>query len=307
MALSLRIGYLSTLYHTSHLLRADDWIDQELGVRGCWYLYGTGPEMIQAFEKREIDLGYIGLPPAMIGMSRGIPLVCIAGGHIEGTVMVAGKGYKGFSELSETALLLKQFARRRIGIPAAGSIHDVIFRSLLQEHSLSEDIEIVNYAWADLIPHAMKNGEIDGAVGTPPLAVLCEQECETAIMIPPALMWPFNPSYGIVVHRDMLAREDLIQGFLTLHERASNIIKDQPEQAARLTTAALPGLTVPFVKKVYRLSPKYCASLPEQYLRASKKFIPVMKALDYLKDFKETEKIFDTRFIEKIHPEPHHY
>jgi len=307
MALSLRIGYLSTLYHTSHLLRAKGWAEQDLGIDCLWYLFGTGPEMVQAFEKGEIDVGYIGLPPAMIGISRGIPLICVAGGHIEGTVMVAGKAYQGFNELKNTASLLKQFAHRRIGIPAAGSIHDVIFRALLQEHSLSSEVEIVNYAWADLIPYAMKKAEIDGAVGTPPLAILCEQECEAAIIMPPAMLWPFNPSYGIVVHRDILPREDLIQNFLILHEKASNLIKDQPEEAARLTASALPGLTAPFVKRVYRLSPKYCASLPEQYLNATQAFIPVMSSLGYLKHFKGTEQIFDTRFIEKIHPEPHHY
>ena len=118
---------------------------------------------------------------------------------------------------------------------------------------------------------------------------------------------PFNPSYGLVVHRDMLIEKDIIAGVLAIHEHASNLIKAKPDQAALMTASALPGLTDPFIQKVYSLSPKYCASLPEDYMRATEKFIPVMKSLGYLKDFKKSEKIFETRFIEKVHPGPHHY
>ena len=81
------IGYLSTMYHTSHLIRAQGWIEKELKLFPEWVLFPTGPAMVEAFAAGSIDLGYIGLPPAMIGIDKGVPLVCIAGGHVEGTVM----------------------------------------------------------------------------------------------------------------------------------------------------------------------------------------------------------------------------
>ena len=55
-----------------------------------WSLMGTGPAIMQAFGRGELDLAYIGLPPAIIAMEQGAPVVCVAGGHVEGTVM-AGK------------------------------------------------------------------------------------------------------------------------------------------------------------------------------------------------------------------------
>ena len=306
MAPSLRIGYLSTLYHTSHLLRQTRWVEQRLGIECRWTLYGTGPEMVQAFQESGIDLGYIGLPPAIIGISRGIPLTCVGGGHVEGTVMAAGPSFKSLGELGEVRPLLEQFAGRSVGIPSAGSIHDVIFRALLREHPVP-GVNIVNYPWADLIPFAIKKGEIEGAVGTPPLAVLCERECGTRTMIPPEGLWPFNPSYGIVVRMEMLSEADLIKGFLRIHEEACNLIRNSPKEAARTTVSALPGLDEPFVEKVYALSPKYCASLPEPYIDATLRFLPVLKEMGYLKTLRNPGETFETRFIEEVHPEPHHY
>jgi len=302
----LRIGFLSTLYHTSHILREERWIEQELGVPALWTLCGTGPEMIQAFSENELEAGYVGLPPALIGISKGIPLACIGGGHVEGTLVLAGPQYKGLEELGDVPLVLEQFRHCRVGIPARGSIHDVIFRTLLARHSC-QDCEIVNFSWADLIPHALLKGEIEAAVGTPPLAVLCEMECGTHVVIPPGVLWPFSPSYGIVVRREILDEAALLEGFLMLHERACNLILESPDRAAHLTVRALPWLDKDFVERVYAVSPRYCASLPDPYVRSTFDFIPVLNALGYLDKNLGPESVFETGYINKVHPGSHHY
>jgi NitT/TauT family transport system substrate-binding protein len=302
----VRIGYLSTLYHTSHLLRQLRWVEEEIGAGCRWLLHGTGPEMIDGFLGGDIDIGYLGLPPALIAMARGVPLVCVAGGHVEGTVMVAGPPYRSLAESDDMHSFLEQFRHRRVGVPSAGSIHDVIFRALLMDHCVSE-VEILNYSWADLIPYFLNKGEIEAAVGTPPLAVLCERECGTRTVIPPGALWPFSPSYGIVIRKGMLKEESVIEEFLRLHEEACNLIRDLPERAARLTVSALPGLDERFVLRVYAVSPKYCASLPEPYRTSTLGFLPVMERLGYWSSLERPSAIFEPRFIEKVHPGPHHY
>ena len=169
----LRIGYLSTLYHTSHILKHQGRIDAGLGVAAQWQLFGTGPAMIEAFARGELDLGYIGLPPAMIGISRGLPLKCIAGGHIEGTVMVGTADLAACPGHARRNGILARFAGKKIGAPARGSIHDIIIRHLLHTQAVA-GASVVNYPWADLMPQAITDGEIAAAVGTPPLAAVAQ-------------------------------------------------------------------------------------------------------------------------------------
>jgi len=76
----LRIGHLSTFYHTAILLMARKDIISRLGADAEWTLMGTGPAIMKAFGKGELDLAYIGLPPAIIAMEQGSPVVCVAGG-----------------------------------------------------------------------------------------------------------------------------------------------------------------------------------------------------------------------------------
>jgi len=309
MVRGLSIGFLSTLYHTSHLLRASGGVEAELGVTCRWHLFGTGPEMVRAYETGAVDLGYIGLPPVLIGLSRGVPLVCVAGGHVEGTVMVAGPEVRTWEEAGGALPFLAQFAGGRIGVPSAGSIHDVILRSLLDAHPVA-GVEVANFAWADLIPRALGRGDLVAAVGTPPLAVLCERECGAHVVIRPEQLWPFNPSYGIVVRRERLrdaADRGVLRGFLALHERACNLIRQAPDEAARATVQSLPGVDEAFAKRVYAVSPRYCASLPDAYVASTLGFLPVMRKAGYLSGDAPPEGVFDTELIREVHPEPAHY
>jgi NitT/TauT family transport system substrate-binding protein len=144
-------------------------------------------------------------------------------------------------------------------------------------------------------------------VGTPPLAVLCAEQCDTKVLIPPSKLWPFNPSYGIVVRRALLGENTMLEDFLLLHEWACNLIRNNPEDAATIVASELKVINSPFVIQVLRLSPKYCASVPEAYIGSTMSFIAVLRKLDYIKKVLMQEDIFELTIIKKVHPHPAHY
>lgn len=301
----LKIGYLSTMYHTSHIIKAERWIKKLMNIAPEWKLFPTGPAMVEAFATSIIDIGYIGLPPAMIGIEKGIPIKCIAGGHIEGTVMIALKDYQSFDELHSIDQVLKQFEGKTLGTPTKGSIHDVIIRNLIEEKRVN--IEVKNFSWADLIPEAIDSGEITGAVGTPPLAVISAQECNTKIIIPPHELWPYNPSYGIVVRKELFSVKSILEEFLTLHEKACNLIRNQPEEAATIVSKEIKVVESSFIIQAFQISPKYCSSLPKPYIDSTMAFVKVLNKLGYIKKALAEEEIFELTTIQKIHPQPNHY
>jgi NitT/TauT family transport system substrate-binding protein len=301
----LNIGYLSTIYHTSFILKSSankflEGIDTDL----CWTLFPTGPAMMQAFKTGEIDVGYIGLPPVMIGINNGLKLKCVAGGHVEGTVMISKDSFSSFDDLASVNEVLNQFEGENIGTPARGSIHDVIIRNLIQDR----DISIINYSWTDFIPGAIRDGEISAGLGTPSLATVASREINSKLIIPPSKLWPYNPSYGIAVREELIKCEPgFVTDFLIAHEAACNFIRNQPREAAEVAAGQLGNLDVDFVLETFQISPKYCASLPEEYIKSTLDFVPVLKKLGYLEKKIKREDIFDLKFIQEVHPEPSHY
>jgi NitT/TauT family transport system substrate-binding protein len=300
----MRIGYLTTIYHTSFILRGSGRMEN-VGLNASWRRFPNGPALIEAFQRGDLDLGYIGIPPAMIGIGKGIKIKCVAGGHVEGTVLVGVQGYKSKGTVKDT---LAQFEGRTIGTPRRGSIHDVILRKLTDDSRLSQKIKIENFDWAEFILDAMMEREIDGGCGTPPLAILARRQVEADVLLKPSEMWPFNPSYGITATERFIKNSPIaLASFLRLHEDACNLLREKPKEAAELVHELMEIIGEDFAQEVIEVSPKYCASLPEEYIDSSMRFMPVLKDMGYLSMGLRREDVFYTKVIETVHPHKHHY
>lgn len=306
--MKLRIGHLSTFYHTAIILMARKDANARLGAEAEWKLFGTGPAVMQAFGRGELDLAYIGLPPAIIGIDQGIGVTCVAGGHMEGTVMAGKPRWKGFPEIEDFEAVLRQFIGRKIGVPGKGSIHDVILKEYLAAYHLERDLEIVNFPWADLVTEAIVRDEVDAAVGTPALAVAVRRFAGGGILYPPSRLWPQNPSYGVVADRAFLhANRPLVERFLVLHEEAEAALRGDPAGAARVIAEHVGVVDREFVLETLQVSPRYCAQLTEGYISSAMRFVKALKKSGYIGRDIPREEIFDTTLIRKVHPAMDHY
>ncbi len=279
-----------------------------LGATVDWKLFGTGPAIMQAFRKNELDLAYIGLPPAMIGIAHGIPVICIAGGHMEGTVMAGKSSWRDYSDANDIKTVLEQFRGAAIGVPGKGSIHDIILRNCLRTHGLGQDIEVKNFSWADLVTEAVVSNQVAAAFGTPALATAIKRFAGGRVLIPPSKLWPDNPSYGIIVSTAFLERErEAVTRFLTLHEEAAEYIRKQPVESAKLIAAHVGIVDKEFVLDTLLLSPRYCAQLSMDYIHAAMRFVPIMRELGYMERDIEESAVFYPNLIRAIIPGGDHY
>ena len=304
----LRIGHLSTAYHTAFVLMGGRWVQEKMNVKADWNLFPTGPAMVQAFQKGTLDIGYIGLPPAMIGMEQGLDIKCVGGGHVEGTVVTALPEFQTIATLGSVKATLEQFNGRKIGTPTRGSIHDVIIRKLVADAGLEGSVIIENFAWADFILEAMEDKEVAGGCGTPPLAVLASRYLNAPLVLPASSIWPYNPSYGIVATQTMInEKPELIEAFLKIHEDACNLIRETPSKAAELAVKEIAIVKRDFLQQVFKVSPKYCASLPPEYIKSTLAFVPVLQEMGYIKQGLTESEVFETSLIRRVHTEAPHY
>ena len=62
-----------------------------------------------------------------------------------------------------------------------------------------------------------------------------------------------------------------------------------------------------FVLETYKISPRYCAKIPDKYIESTMKFIPVLKDLGYMTNNLSVKDIFNLKFIDETHAEEAHY
>ena len=306
----LYVGHLSTIYHTNFILMENDGsLSQDLNRTVKWILFGTGPAMVKAFEDGELDIGYMGLPPAIIGINRGVPIKCVAGGHIEGTVMLAKEGYKEISELNDNlSRTLSQFIGKCIGVPSKGSIHEVILTHFLKKYDLIDDINIKYYAQPEFIALDMKKEILAAGVGTPALAVFAKSLFSSHIIIPARNLWAYNPSYGLFFHNSFINNHpEIIIGFLKHHKKASELLRTSQSIAAEIISRTFGILTKSYVESVLQISPKYCIALTEEYVNTTMQFVEKLFELGYINQKLEVSDIFESKYVKQIHPEGSHY
>ncbi|NVM28706.1 MAG: ABC transporter substrate-binding protein [Candidatus Helarchaeota archaeon] len=305
----LRIGFLSTIYHTSFILMCNNWIEKKLGIEAEWELHGTGPSIIGNFLNKKLDIGYIGLPPTIIGIDKGATIKCVAGGHVEGTIMVAFDHFKAYHEVNQNLNeLFHQFQNKVIAVPKKGSIHDVILRNLINQLGMEDAIQILNYDIADFILIDMLENQVDGAVGTPALAAFLAQHLNTKTIISTTNLWPYNPSYGIVCSDSLInVHPEIVEAFIELHRDACKALRETPKRIAKLVEDEIELIKEDFILETFKISPKYCAALPPEYVNSTMKFVETLRELGYIEMNLGKAVIFDFTFIERVHPEKHHY
>jgi len=307
----LNIGHLSTAYHSNWILMGNDELEKDLDIKVNWVLFGTGPLMVEAFQRGMLDIGYMGLPPALIGIDNGVPIKCVAGGHVEGTIYIGKKSHKSISELNgDMSKVLMQFKGKTIGTPSVGSIHDAILNYYLEKHDLQDKIKVKNYKQAEFIAIDMEKGKLEGGVGTPALAVFARTILDSRIIIPPNCLVANNPSYGIFFHETLINEySEYVITFLKHHRKASYLLRESQDQAAAIVSKTFTILNnhEQYVKSVLKISPKYCITLSEGYLNSTKGFVNTMHSLGYLKTKLTRKEIYDFKFVEEVHPEEEHY
>ncbi len=304
----IRIGHLSTFYHTAALFLSDPSLMKLIAEQTEWRLFGTGPAIVEAFSRDEIDIAYIGLPPAIIGMAQGIRIRCISGGHVEGTVLCGHSRFPGYPEKTDLGELLVQFCGMTIGVPGKGSIHDVILSDALDRFGLAGKIAVRNFRWSDEITEAVKKQEVSAAFGTPALAMAVQRYAAGKLLFPAERIWPNNPSYGIVAQEKVIKDSaGAVKAFLRAHEDAANRFRNDPEAVAEIIARYIGVVDSGFVLDTIRISPKYCAALTPEYIASSMAFVKTMRRLGYIGREIGEDAIFDLSLIREVHPGKDHY
>ena len=114
-------------------------IERHLKIEAEYSTYAAGAPQMQAFAMGKWDMGYVGVPPMMTALDKGIKTVAIAVGHQEGANVI-GRKDRGFRTLAELKgdihAAWRQFKGKIIGLPPQSSIQDAVTRTSLREAGL---------------------------------------------------------------------------------------------------------------------------------------------------------------------------
>ncbi|MDE2572942.1 MAG: NrtA/SsuA/CpmA family ABC transporter substrate-binding protein [bacterium] len=154
-AIPVRMGWQPTLNGARYFVAQDAGIFAKNGLQIQPVKFLAGPPFFSAFESKSIDVGFMGTPPASVGIAQGVPMKIFAIENYapgsEALVVRPGSGINSLRDLKG----------KKIAAQRGTSGEYALIQGLKSVGMTLNDVHFVNLDVTALLP-AFQRGDIDG-------------------------------------------------------------------------------------------------------------------------------------------------
>jgi len=219
----VRVGYLvADIHQIAFFVAYYEGFYEEEGIRPIRLEYVNGPAEMMAFAAGDLDIGYVGVVPALVSKSKGTDFVIVASANLEGSAIVAKPGIKMVHDLNG----------KTVGTPGVGTIQD----SLLYMVERSFNISVIRYPTATpLLPLAFEKGEIDAFIAWEPFVAEVAVKGLGNIIYTSYDILPNHQCCVLYVSgRIFREQRDLAKRLIKIHLRAMKFVSEQAYKAQQI-------------------------------------------------------------------------
>lgn len=223
---TVRVGYLlGDLHHLPLFVALDKGFFEDEGIDvQIVGPFDAGPAEMDALTASQLDMGYVGLAPAILAAARKVELSIISGANQEGSGLATQKSINGVTDLQS----------KKVATPAPGSIQYVMMGMLLSSNKMSyKDIELFpGTIKPPDMPGALQTGRIDGYFVWEPYVARSVVSGAGKVLVESKDIWPGHPCCVVVTRNDFASKnENTVAAVLRVNRRAINFIADNPAGA----------------------------------------------------------------------------
>lgn len=238
----LRVGYFANVTHAQAVLEvASGELQTALGpVQLQTKVFNAGPELIQALNAGEIDIGYVGPGPVISAHanSHGQAVRVIAGAAANGVVIVASKD-SGIATMAD-------LKGKRIATPQLGNTQDVAARhyvtAVLGQSDADNVLPIPNAQQEGM----MARGNIDAAWVPEPWGARLINDTGAILVGEEKDLWPdqeFSLTVVVTSPQFLADHADILQKFLAVHHQWTQRLAQNPTAYTGQLNDALAALS----------------------------------------------------------------
>jgi len=253
-----------------------------------------GAAIMQQIIGGTIDLGVAGIVPVISAVANDPTIKVVAADQNNGSGLIVKKG----SDIDTIAKL----KGKKIAIPLAGSIQDVMVRILLKRNSLDYDRDVtVTTVPASNMLQSLESGAVDAYLAWEPFITQAEQQNVGQVLVRFEEVMPNHPCDTIVTTTKMINDyPDTVKAFLRAHREAVDYIKANKEDAAELVGSQKWTKVGKAVELDAMEHMTFMYTPDADFIAGSETFAQEMKALGLIsKDITRSD-IFDLTLLNQI-------
>jgi NitT/TauT family transport system substrate-binding protein len=239
-ATEVRLGFIPVVGSGQiFVIEGEGWA-RENGIDLKLTQFESGPAMISALASGTLDAYLGGIGPVMVANARGIDAKVVASGAIE-EMTVVGRGDFAKTPNAGSAEGFKTFFEQqgrpvRLATQPPGSVPDTVLRYWLQNVIKADPAHYLFTAMGiEQTQQALLAGAVDGSsLREPAVTVVLDRDKGAKLLALGGQMLPNQP--GSVLARTGAftgAHPDAAKTLVNLHVRATDLMKNDPQRAAK--------------------------------------------------------------------------
>lgn len=224
------IGYLEAdLHHLALFVALEKgWFEEE-GLKISTRVYQNGMAEMDGFKAGEIDIGYLGIAPALIKkINAEINITVVAAVNVNGSAIIVGKN----SQINS----LEDLAGKNIAIPGYGTVQHFLLLLALEKVGLSkENVSIIRGFGPSNMELMLSSGQIDGFIAWEPFCADAVTGDIGVYLVKSGELWRNHPCCVVAVRNNFLEKyRDIVFKILSIHVRATKWIQEHFEEAVEI-------------------------------------------------------------------------
>ena len=279
---TVNIGYLPTDHDAALFVANATGMFKDAGVEVELFEYNNGGDLMSAMASGELDVGYVGVPPVIYSLSKGVPVRIVAGAQNEGSGLLShDSSVKSISDLKG----------KTVATPGEASIQSVLLKYGLKKNGLStSDIESPAMKVSSM-NDALKTASIDAMLTYEPYVTISEKLNHQNLVESSGEILPDHPCCVVVMNEKFLSdHSDKAKKILDIHKKSTEKIKANPEGMVKY----LPPHIVPDpeIEKESLTHIKWVSYLNDTYKKNVNDFLNIEKDLGIINETVPQEKLF---------------
>lgn len=308
---TLRIGYIPIMVMEQHFVITDQgWYDElsDFGITDVEATrFSSGAPIVQAFAGNELDIAYVGINPALVMASRGVPITVVASNVTNALTFIANDDFSAIwaetPSAEAFAIYEEQVGNKlRVATLPQGTTPDTVLRLWLNQiGATGDEIEIIPLG-VDQVQVALATGNADASLIMEPVISLAEsQDWGFSTLVTGAEILADQPGAVLIV-RDSLIEEnpDLVEKLVELHIRATIYASSDLDEAARIASEQIGDDILSIdIARIASEELNWISS-PYSILESTRAYNDFQVALEVFDEPVDLDVLFDTSFYDAV-------
>jgi NitT/TauT family transport system substrate-binding protein len=248
----------------------------------------TGSSIVSALASGDIEIGYIGIAPALQGISEGVPIKIVGAVNLDGSGIVV--------DPKENITNTTDLKGKKVATPGVSSIQQVLLLYQLQKYNLTTSDVDISSVDIYMLPSTLASKKVDAYIAYEPYVSLAPYRDIGNIMMYSDEIMPGHPCCVIVARQDFIDQHPQeLQKFLDIHKNTTEFVNNNQNETAKLISTEL--TTNPELEMMSLPHVKFVSQVDKAFQDKVINFMNIELQMGYLKKNMTVDQIFDTQFL----------